>query len=379
MNNILILGTKNYDFDLSTEFLKKGLICFFCGNEKSNMIPKDKWIDIDYTNTSSVIDFIEKNKGFKHVIPGSNDLAYLTVCKIMERSILNNTIRIDGLKSAENYLLKSNFRKQIIPKIVYTPKIFDLNNIEKSNYPVVLKQDKMSGGKGVKFFNDEISFKNFQKKQFIKEKFIIEEYIEGSGHGVSYFVKNNKIIFEFYDNEYYCKDKLAVVATSTPTNLNFEQKQKIKRFCLEYFQNYKLVDGIFHIQCIKKEERIYIIECTRRLPGDYYHEFSSLSLQNSYLKFYIASFISNNEELPTTNKVKKNIVRIVSDELIDYNIQKNDNLKYIIKKNLIKKKSLDGYRISENNQKYLKKEAIFLEFSDSLDANIFCQDLVKDL
>ena len=49
----------------------------------------------------------------------------------MERSILKNTIRIDGLKSAENYLLKTNFRKQIIPKIVYTPKIFDLNNIER--------------------------------------------------------------------------------------------------------------------------------------------------------------------------------------------------------------------------------------------------------
>ena len=31
------------------------------------------------------------------------------------------------------------------------------------------------------------------------------------------------------------------------------------------------------------------------------------------------------------------------------------------------------------NKKYLKKEAIFLEFSDSLDANLFCQDLVKDL
>ena len=35
----------------------------------------------------------------------------------------------------------------------------------------------MSGGKGVKFFNDEISFKNFQKKKFIKEKFIKEKFI----------------------------------------------------------------------------------------------------------------------------------------------------------------------------------------------------------
>ena len=202
MNKILILGTKNYDFDLSTEFLKKGFICFFCGNEKSNIIPKDKWIDIDYTNTNLIIEFIKKNKDFKHVIPGSNDLAYIAVCKILEKSTLNNTIRIDSLRLAENYLLKTNFRKQIIPKIVYTPKTFNSNNIDKSNYPVVLKQDKMSGGKGVKFIKNRISLKNFQKKQFIKEKFIIEEYIEGSGHGVSYFVKNNKIIFEFYDNEF---------------------------------------------------------------------------------------------------------------------------------------------------------------------------------
>ena len=74
MNKILILGTKNYDFDLSTEFLKKGFICFFCGNEKSSIIPKDKWIDIDYTNTISVIDFIEKNKGFKQFVKLWKDL-----------------------------------------------------------------------------------------------------------------------------------------------------------------------------------------------------------------------------------------------------------------------------------------------------------------
>ena len=91
---------------------------------------------------------------------------------------------------------------------------------------------------------------------------------------------------------------------------------------------YNLVDGLFHIQCILKSDEIYIIECTRRLPGDYYHYFASLSSGENYLHYYINSFIPILQKI-ITKKPRKNIVRIVQDQQIKSIINKNIKFKKI--------------------------------------------------
>ena len=374
----MVLGTKNYDFDLYNEFKNIGLNCYFCGSERSNLIPAKNWINIDYTNTKSIINFLNKNTDFEYIIPGSNDLAYISVCEILDKIDIKHKIQIDCLETAKNYLMKTEFRSQKILGKVLIPRILELNNIEDEEKKFVLKEDKLSGGKGVHIFENGKSFKNNFKKKLIREKFVIEEYIDGSGHGISYVVKDGEIIFEFYDDEYYCKDKLAVVATSTPSSLRNEEKKIIKEFCLNYFKLYKLTNGFFHIQCIKKDKDIYILECTRRLPGDYYHEFSSLSLGCSYLRIYIDSFFAKQITYPV-RKFFKNIVRIVLDELISSEIEQSIELQDIIKSNLVKRKTLDGFRFGENKKKYLKKEALFLEFDNSLESKNFCNKLLKKI
>ena len=378
LNKVLILGTKNYDFDLSVEFSKIGFTAFFCGNIKSNLIPEKYWVQLDFTNIELIVQFLIKNVDFRFLIPGSNDLAYISACKVIQRIILNSKIQIDALKKAESYLLKSKFRKQKILEEVNNPKVFDLKNIETVEKKIVLKQDKMSGGKGVTFLQNGKNFKSFIKKNMLQEKFILEEFIDGSGHGASLFVKNSKIIYEFFDNEYYCKDKLAVVATSSPSNLKIDQKIKIKNFCLNYIKQNKLVDGLFHIQCIIKNKKVYIIECTRRLPGDYYHQFSSLSMDSSYLKYYLDGFL-NNKKLPKIHKVKRNVVRIVVDELIENKIKRSDFLQNTIINNQKSKRELDGYRFSDENKKYKKTSAIFLIFDLPSEANYFCKKLIENL
>ena len=380
MKKVLVLGTKNYDFDLYNEFKNIGLNCYFCGNQKSNIIPVKNWIKIDFTNTKSIINFLNKNTDFEYLIPGSNDLSYLSASEIVEKRLTHNSIIVDTKKIAEGYILKTKFRSQKLFKKIFVPKMISLKNVQNENKPFVLKQDKTSGGKGVSIFTSGKHFKKTFNKIEIKEKFLIEEYINGSGHGISYIVKEGKIIFEFYDDEYYCKDKLAVVATSTPSSLLSPQKNILREFCLHYFKKFKLVDGFFHIQCIKKDEKIYIIECTRRLPGDYYHEFSTLSLGTSYLRAYINSFIGygkiNNNN---NNRMIKNIVRVVLDDLIISQIKSSKEIKNSIKTNLIKKKKLDGFRIGENNETFRKKESIFLEFGNPKESIDFCKKLLSNL
>ncbi len=147
---------------------------------------------------------------------------------------------------------------------------------------------------------------------------------------------------------------------------------------MNYFDNYKLKNGIFHIQCIRSGKDIYITECTRRLAGDFYHQFASLSLNVSYLSFYIASFLKS-EELYFKNNLNKIIVRIVSDELIDSEIKKSIWLQQQIEKNFVMKKKLDGFRYGENGKKFLKKDALFLEFNNIKQSQNFCKMLIKNI
>ena len=374
-----MLGTKNYDYDFNDVLTKLGYDTYFCGNLKSSLIPNDKWVNINYTDIKSIYNFLSLNKDFKYILPGSNDLAYLTTCEITKNKKLNNFIKIDKLLIAKNYLLKSRFRKKQVSNFVNFPLKLNLKTIENRSGKFLLKHDGLSGGKGIYFFENWKEFKKVKNIKFYKKDCVFEEFINGTGHGASFFLENDEVILEFFDNEYYAKDNLAVIATSTPSLLNQNNKDQLRNFCYEYSKKNNLCDGLFHIQCIKSQEKIFIIECTRRLPGDYYHIFASLYLQKSYLTYYINGFIN---ELSLKNKevkLTKCYVRIIIDEKIKKKIDGNKDLEYIIKNNTLKTLPMDGFRYGIDGNKFKKKLVIFLMFDKTHDANNLCKVLAEDL
>ena len=131
MDKILVLGTKSYDFDLFNQLKYRGLLSYFCGITKSRFIPKQNWIQIDYTNTLKIKEFLDNNLEFKYVIPGSNDLAYISVCELIEKYNFKSKINIDSLTNAKKYLFKSKFRDQKIYDSVLAPKLLDIKAKEK--------------------------------------------------------------------------------------------------------------------------------------------------------------------------------------------------------------------------------------------------------
>ena len=49
------------------------------------LIPKEYWVQLDYTNIELIVQFLIRNNDFRFLIPGSNDLAYISVCKVIQR------------------------------------------------------------------------------------------------------------------------------------------------------------------------------------------------------------------------------------------------------------------------------------------------------
>lgn len=148
-----------------------------------------------------------------------------------------------------------------------------LNHIESLSFPLVIKPVDLTGGKGISTIKNLEQAKPALKKAFsasYTKRIVVEEFITGSRHGFSAFLRNGRIVFFFTDNEHYFKNPYLVSAASTPSIVSSTIEKKL---CLESEKIARLLSlktGIFHIQYILRKGEPVIIEICRRAPGDLY-------------------------------------------------------------------------------------------------------------
>ena len=109
------------------------------------------------------------------------------------KHLLNDVIDYFGKYSHFNLLdNKQLFHKLLVKLNLPHPKTYDsLNN----NIPLVLKPAVSSASKGVKYITNKTELKKINNL-FDKNKYIVQEYINGEGFGFSGFFVEGKIIIE---------------------------------------------------------------------------------------------------------------------------------------------------------------------------------------
>ncbi len=152
----------------------------------------------------------------------------------------------------------------------------------------MVKAVDLTGGKGIsKCETLEEVIRAFKKAIDIsrEEHVVIEEFIEGSRHGFTGLLQDKKMGFYFGDDEHYYKNQYMVEGASTPSKDMRSVHNKLVQYS-EYIANeLDLVDGIFHIQYILKDEvEPIIIEICRRAPGDLYIELVEKSTGFKYAR-----------------------------------------------------------------------------------------------
>ena len=99
--------------------------------------------------------------------------------------------------------------------------------------------------------------------------FIKIEFIDGKLIAYSIFIKNQKIIYGFVgEDKTYLNPYL--IASAYPTDIEDVVLNKLKDDIEKLARLLHLVDGMFHLQVLIKEQKPYIIDVTRRIPGDLY-------------------------------------------------------------------------------------------------------------
>ncbi|MFV7790729.1 ATP-grasp domain-containing protein [Aliarcobacter lanthieri] len=378
MKKILILGGSHRDIPLIKASQELGYFVitlgdrdYYLGHNFSN-----KFYKINFNDLEKVKKIVEEEK-IDYILPGSGEESYLNTVK------LSNDLRIgnfDNLDIAELVHNKWKFKEFCLKNNISTPKgeFYTIQtNLEKLNFPLVVKPTNLSGGRGVEIVNSkEALIKSLEETKKVSSEIFLEEFIEGKLIAYSIFIKNQKIIYGFIGEDKTYLNKY-LITSAFPYKVEEKTLKKMKYDIENLAKLLNLVDGMFHLQILIKQNIPYIIDVTRRIPGDLYPYLieycDGVDYSKAVVKAYTTGIIDNE-----FNKKIDKYKFVIRHCVMPY---KNGIYKNIIIDNSIKDKIL--YRLDLIKKDYIIGEYLHTQiaiiFIDATNDNNFILENINDL
>ncbi len=335
MKKVLILGGSHRDIPLIKAAKELGFFVstlgdrdYYLGHKYSDKAYKINFNDID------VIKSIIKTEQIDYLLPGCGEESYLNTVKISQELNIGN---YDSLETAQLVHNKWKFKEFCLKNKISTPKGFFYNSqddLKGFPFPLVVKPTNLSGGRGVEIVKTpkELQVALNKAKEFSDEIFL-EEFIEGELIAYSIFIKKQKIIYGFVGKDNTHLNKY-LITSAYPIKLESFILQKLQQDIEKLSQLLSLVDGMFHLQVLVKNDVPYIIDVTRRIPGDFYPNLIEFCDEVNYSKAVVKSYSTgelNNEfdrKINTQNFVIRHCVMpnkngVYKDLFVDASLKNN--------------------------------------------------------
>jgi biotin carboxylase len=182
------------------------------------------------------------------------------------------------------------------------------SRIDQLLFPLIVKPVDLTGGNGItKISNPSQASRAFDFAFGLSpgKTVIVEEFLEGTYHGFSTIIVDKKVVFSFFDDEFYLFDPYRVSATSSPSLLEESDKFDVIQQIETFASAFNLVDGILHVQLISTAKGVYILEICRRTPGDLYPYFVEYATGFDYPKAIFQGFLGETIDIQKTNNLSE--------------------------------------------------------------------------
>ena len=368
MKKALILGGSHRDIPLIMAAKKLGFFVITLGDRDYYIGHRfsDKNYKIDFTDLEKVSKVIEAEK-IDVLIPGCGEKALLNTVILGKKYKIGN---FDSLEAVNIIHDKWKFKEFCQKRGINVPKGVKITSCENTVFknislPCIVKPLNLSGGRGVCVVKSKDELKSAVKHALeVSEnnEILIEEFIEGELLACSVFVRNGRIGYSFVGKDDVYLNKY-LVSSAYLIEIKDEVLGKLKQNVEKIIADLSLKDGPFHLQFILKDDIPYIIDVTRRIPGDLYPYLIEFSTGIRYSEAVVKAYIGDNID-PTLlkEKEKKFIIRhcIMS--------SKNGVLKDILVDKEVKGKIIyELYLIEKgtNIDNYLRQQVgiVFLDFN----------------
>lgn len=276
MKKILVLNGTISEVPIIKKAQEMGFYVITTGNmpELPGHQFSDEYICADYSDGKAILELVKEHE-VEGIVSCANDFGAITAAYVSE------AMGWKGHDSYENTVLMHNkdlFRQYFIKMGFPVPvsEIFtDLNAAENycktCQYPVIIKPNDLTGGKGVQKvydYENAVTALNLAFSMSRKKVILVEEYLEGIQQSIVVFLVNRKIAVTSSSNVYCMLNPYLVQAETYPTT-DFELvEDQLKEIILTMAEDLKLVDGVFSFQYFVKDGKPIVIDMMRRCFGN---------------------------------------------------------------------------------------------------------------
>jgi len=293
MSNVLLVDTNFSSGPIYQFLVHAGHKVTVVGGNPNDALAKcvDDYVKLDYSDIEQTRQLIEA-RNIDYLVPGCNDRSYMVCAEINAEGRFPG---IDPLATAEIINNKGKFREFSAKHGLPAPQVLTQDEIG-SRWPVIVKPVDAFSGRGVTIVHEDNVNKltaaiSLAKSESKTGACIVEDYVTGQLYSHTTFLQGGDILVDHIVEEHGTANPFVVdtsrVVYDFPESMLASIRANIRLMASEL----SLQDGLVHTQFISNGEKYWLIEITRRCPGDLYSQLIELSTGLHYAENYARSFI----------------------------------------------------------------------------------------
>ena len=297
---ILLLDTNFSSGPIYNYLVESGNEVYVIGNNPNDFLAKyaKNYIQSDYTIIAQTRRLIESLQ-IEYIVPGCNDRSYQVYTELnsnQQFSLSDSSEINEIINNKKKFRSFATANKLSVPRVI---KSKDVGGI----WPLIIKPVDAYSGMGITIIKESErnmlpSAMKFAKENSRTKTCIIEEFVEGQLYSHSAFISNKSILIDFIVEEHGTANSFAVDTSKVINDFSQKILDDIRKEICHLADKLNLVDGLIHTQFIKHGNSFWIIEVTRRCPGDLYSYLIESSTGFNYSQFYTKPFLNQKINLP---------------------------------------------------------------------------------
>lgn len=298
MPKVLLVDTNRAAVPIYSALCALGLDVWVVGGNPKDVLAKfaRNYAALDYSNVDELKRFVEQ-EGFDYVVPGCTDLSYDVCAQINNGGFTG----LDSLASTRAVNNKEEFRQMAKSAGIPVPRVLSADEALAAESVIVKPVDSFSG-KGITIVTPPcadslLSACNTAREASKLGRFTIEEFVSGQLYSYSAFVRHGKVAVDFVVQEDCKANRFAVDLSRMANGFSDEMRRSLRGDVERLVEKFSLVDGLVHAQFIVRDDAYWVIEMTRRCPGDLYSLLIQYSTGYPYAAAYASAFAG--QELPS--------------------------------------------------------------------------------
>ena len=294
MAKVLLVDTNFSSAPIYRALIEAGHEVHVVGGKPSDCLAKlaPHYWRLDYSDTNALSALVDEQV-FEHLVPGCTDRSYES-CVVVAKGRFAGFDRPEAASAVSN---KARFRRLAMRLGLPVPRTYG-DIAEAGGRPVIVKPVDSFSGKGITVLqepNAPILGDAIENAQSASPSgdYLIEEFVKGQLYSHSAFLSEQRVVRDFLVQEDGSANQFSVDTSRVLDPTENEALFGMLRTCIERLASYlQLTDGVLHTQFIRSHQKIWLIELTRRCPGDLYSQLVELSTGFPYARSYMLPFLA---------------------------------------------------------------------------------------